>query len=204
MPIGPNFNQKPLLAPHKDEVGGLDKENFLAEANPVHLKDHIEDQLKRIGISETYPILIFEDFYRKLEVSRRLVAGRSVLMVDDDPRCLELYVPLFVSVFGERAEFFRYSGGGSSVVVEAALKLKPDLLILDHDLVKARTPIYGPEIIPPLLSSGFTGKIIGFSGNTEPDISRSFHNAGAAGCCVKTTDAERNVNRIVELAAKLL
>jgi CheY-like chemotaxis protein len=100
------------------------------------------------------------------------VAAPSVLVVDDDPGVRELLVELL-----ERDARLRVAGEArdGADAVEAVARLKPDAIILDHQM----PGLTGLQVLPALRRQAPNAVVVMLSGTPNPQLARLATEAGA-------------------------
>jgi CheY-like chemotaxis protein len=137
---------------------------------PDELRALVDRVFLELGVTASWPRVA-----PPLEFAPALF-DRRVVMVDDSPDMMAAFVPALLAATNGRAQFLLHQGESAEEVVERVLELKPDLVLMDGELVgKTRGWTVTAELFkrtPDLPTIGFSS-----SATYEPHFLAS--NAGA-------------------------
>lgn len=116
----------------------------------------------------------------------------TILITDDSTILLETWKHILS--FDTRFQVIGTCTRGKEAV-EAVQKLRPDIVIMDHDM----PGISGVEATALIRKSVPQTKVIGFSLHSESQYARRFINAGASAYIEKTASIQRMANTLISI-----
>jgi CheY-like chemotaxis protein len=168
--IDPVLNDDALVTTHSDD-----------DPPRRHVPD-IENNINELGIEDNY-----EDEHHL-----------KILVVDDSRMNRRMNIKVLATESELKSAIFMESDDGDvavEMVTESILEGKPfDLILLDSVMLR----MHGPQAAASIRANGFTGLIVGLTGNALPEDVQTFLNHGVDEVLIKPLRREMLVRLLVE------
>lgn len=148
---------------------------------PVHeqidpMLIRINSKLKALGSDK-----VCEKTPERIE-GTEVLRNKTVLMLDDELKVLERFLPHLLVATDGKALFLKYNGQNTEDLVRQLKDANAEIVLLDYSL---SSTLNGVEVANLLKENGFPGSMIGFSSTDSVLLKKAFLDAGAVGLIEK-------------------